>query len=44
MKGAVAQLTIDGALKLLIADFARELANTRFLVQLDGDRLLVVAE
>ena len=31
-------------MKLLIADLARERANTRLLVQLDGNRLLVVAE
>ena len=37
-------LTINGALKLLIANFAGELAHAGFLVQFDGNGLLVVTE
>lgn len=40
----MAQLTVHGALKLLIADLARERANTGLLIQLDRDGFLVVAE
>lgn len=42
--GGRRELTIDGALELLVADLAGELADAGFLVELDGDGLLVVAE
>lgn len=37
-------LTVDSALELLPTDFALERADTSFLVELDRDRVLVVAE
>jgi hypothetical protein len=37
-------LTIDGALELLVANLAWELAHARPLVELDGNRFLVVTE
>ncbi len=40
----IQQRTIDGTLKLLITDFARELANTGFLIELDRDALLMITE
>ena len=36
--------TVDGALELLAADLALQVANAELLVELHGDRLLVVAE
>jgi hypothetical protein len=36
--------TINGALELLVADLAGELADAGFLVELHGDGFLVVAE
>jgi hypothetical protein len=38
------QLTIDGALELLIAGLAGELANAGLLIQLHRDGIRVIAE
>lgn len=40
----VLELTIYASLELLTADFAREFSDAGFLVQLDGNRFLVIAE
>jgi hypothetical protein len=37
-------LTINGALELLVANLAGQLANAGFLIELNSDRFLVVTE
>jgi hypothetical protein len=37
-------LTVNGALELLVADFARQLADSSFFVEFDSHRLFMVTE
>ena len=44
LRKALEQLTVDGTVEVLVADFAGQMPNSSLLIDLGGNGVLMVAE